>query len=175
MLILALEATWGWIVLLLALGVLFAFAEIFIPSYGVLTGMAALSFIAAVVMGFFLGQAAGILTLLAAVLLTPLVIYLAIRVWPHTPIAKRIILAGPETTGKAGDLAHLEAGRLEGRVGVAKTRLRPAGKMTLDGRTLDCVTEGGLVDAGEKVRILAVHGARVVVRPVGEDEAEAPA
>jgi membrane-bound ClpP family serine protease len=42
--------------------------------------------------------------------------------------------------------------------------------MTLDGRPIDCVTEGDLVPAGRKVKILAVEGARVVVRPVEESE-----
>jgi len=168
------EVSWGWVALLLALGVFFAVAEVFIPSGGALTILSILAFLGAIVAAFFVGQTAGIVTLLITVLLTPILLYVLMRVWPHTPIAKRIILSGPDKPGTAGDLAHREPGSLAGQVGVAKTLLRPAGKMTLDGQTIDCVTEGAFVRPGTPVRILEVHGARVVVRPVPHDEPNEP-
>jgi len=169
----AVEVAWGWVALLLVMGVLFAVAEIFVPSGGLLTVLSVLCFLGAIVMAFFLGETAGILTLLATVLLTPLLLYVLMRIWPHTPIAKRIILSGPASRGTAGDLTRRRPGELVGREGLAKTLLRPAGKMTLDGQVIDCVTEGEYVQPGARVRILAEHGARVVVRAVGEDENEA--
>jgi len=166
------QASWGWIALLLVLGVLFAVAEIFVPSGGLLTVLSILSFVGAIVMAFFVSPTAGIVTLLAIILLTPLLLYVLMRVWPHTPIAKRIILSGPASRGTAGDLTRREAGSLVGRTGVAKTLLRPAGKMTLDGQTVDCVTEGEFVQPGTRVTVLEEHGARVVVRPVPEEDNE---
>lgn len=172
MLMLALEASWPWVALLLAAGILLAIAEIFIPSHGLLTFLSISSFVAAVVVGFLMGTMPGVVTLLAAIVLTPFLIYALLRVWPHTPVARRLILSGPTGIAKAGDLAHYDPKALVGRTGVTKTMLRPSGKMTLDGRPIDCVTEGDLVPAGRKVTILAVEGARVVVRPVEEtDEA----
>jgi len=167
------DVSWGWIALLLAAGVIMAVAEIFIPSGGLLTVVSVLSFLGAVVMAFFVGSTAGIITLLAVILLTPLLIYVLMRIWPHTPIAKRIILGGPASRGTAGDLTRREPGALVGRTGVAKTLLRPAGKMTLDGQTIDCVTEGEYVQPGTRVTVLEEHGARVVVRPVPEENEEA--
>ncbi len=168
----AVETSWGWVALLLGMGVLFATAEIFVPSGGLLTVLSVLSFLGAIVMAFFLGETAGILTLLATLLLTPLLLYVLMRIWPHTPVAKRIILGGPANRGTAGDLTHRRPGELVGREGTAKTLLRPAGKMTLDdGQTIDCVTEGEYVQPGARLRILAEHGARVVVRTIsGEEE-----
>ena len=167
------QVSWGWVVLLLALGVLCAAAEIFIPSGGVLTVASILCFVGGIVAGFFVGTTTGIVTLLITVLLTPVLLYVLMRIWPHTPIAKRIILGGPASRGTAGDLTHRQPGELVGLKGTAKTLLRPAGKMTLDdGRTIDCVTEGQYVQTGTRVEVLAEHGARVVVRPVPEDENE---
>jgi len=172
MLMLAWEASWTWMALLLAAGILLAVAEIFIPSHGILTFLSVSSFVAAVVVGFLMGTTPGVVTLFAVLILAPFLIYVLLRVWPHTPVARRLILSGPSNVAKAGDLAHYNPKELVGRVGVAKTMLRPSGKMTLDGRPIDCVTEGDLVPAGRKVKILAVEGARVVVRPVEEtDEA----
>jgi membrane-bound ClpP family serine protease len=170
MLMLAWEASWTWVALLLAAGILLAIAEIFIPSHGILTFLSITSFVAAVVVGFLMGTTPGVVTLFAVLILTPFLIYVLLRVWPHTPVARRLILSGPTGVAKAGDLAHYDPKALVGRIGVTKTMLRPSGKMVLDGRPIDCVTEGDLVPAGRKVKILAVEGARVVVRPVEESE-----
>ena len=170
MLMLVWEASWPWVALLLGTGILLAIAEIFIPSHGILTFLSVSSFVAAVAVAFLMGTTPGVLTLFAVLVLAPILIYSLIRLWPHTPIARRIILSGPTGVAKAGDLAHYDPKALVGRVGVAKTMLRPSGKMTLDGRPIDCITEGDLVPAGRKVKILAVEGARVVVRPVEESE-----
>lgn len=165
------QVSWGWVVFLLALGVLLASAEIFIPSGGLLTVLSVLCFVGGIVAGFFVGTTTGIVTLLVTVLLAPVLLYVLMRVWPHTPMAKRIILVGPDKRGTAGDLTHRRPGELIGREGVAKTLLRPAGKMTLDdGQTIDCVTEGEYVQPGTRVKVLAEHGARVVVRSVPEEE-----
>ncbi len=172
MTILAFEASWTWVAFLFGLGIVLAVAEILIPSHGVLTLLSVGSFLAAIIIAFLMGQTAGFLTLVGALLLTPLLIYILVRVWPHTPVARRLILSGPSGLAKAGDLAHLDPKALVGRIGVAKTLLRPSGKMTLDGRLVDCITQGDLVPAGRKVRVLAVEGAKVVVRAVEEtDEA----
>ena len=149
-----------------ALGILLAIAEVFLPSGGALTILSVASFIAAVVMGFMMGTGEGVVTLIIVVVLAPVVLYLAVRIWPHTPLAKKLILSGPSAVAKAGDLAKLDPDELVGKIGVARTQLRPSGKIVIGDRPIDCVTEGELVDKGEKVRIIAVHGARVVVRRV---------
>jgi len=170
MLMLAWEASWTWVALLLGTGILLAIAEIFIPSHGILTVLSIGSFVSAAAVAFLMGTTPGVVTLFAVLILAPFLIYVLLRVWPHTPVARRLILSGPTGIAKAGDLAHYNPKELVGRVGVAKTMLRPSGKMTLDGRPIDCITEGDLVPAGRKVKILAVEGARVVVRPVEESE-----
>jgi len=170
MTILAFEASWTWVALLFGVGVALALAELIIPSHGVLTVLCIASFLGAVVVAFLMGQTPGIIMLSATVLLAPLLIYILLRAWPHTPLAKRLILAGPSAIGKAGDLAHLDPKALVGRVGVAKTLLRPAGKMTLDGRLVDCITQGDLVPAGRKVCVLAVEGAKVIVEAVADPD-----
>ena len=165
----AFEPSWWWVSLALAAGIVFALAELLIPSHGLLTVAAVGSFVAAIVIAFFIGETEGFVTLLAAVLLAPFVLYAAIRVWPHTPVAKRLILKEGAGFGKAGDLSRLDPAAYVGRVGVAKTMLRPAGKVVVDRRTLDCLTEGDFIQPGRKVRIIAVQGAKVIVR--AEDDA----
>jgi membrane-bound serine protease (ClpP class) len=52
-----------------------------------------------------------------------------------------------------------------GARGVARTVLRPAGKVEIAGRALDAVSEGSLVEQGSRVVVVRVEAAHVVVRP----------
>lgn len=52
---------------------------------------------------------------------------------------------------------------LVGRVGTVMTALRPAGTILVDGERHDAVSDGDFIDEGQAVRILEVHGNRVVV------------
>lgn len=58
----------------------------------------------------------------------------------------------------SGDLLH--------RTGTALSNLRPSGMANIGGRRVDVVTEGGMVERGTPVRVVAVEGMRVVVRAV---------
>jgi membrane-bound serine protease (ClpP class) len=50
--------------------------------------------------------------------------------------------------------------------GVAKTDLRPAGVVLVDGQRVDVVTEGAMIEVGARVKVVAVEGNRIVVRRV---------
>jgi membrane-bound ClpP family serine protease len=54
-------------------------------------------------------------------------------------------------------------GSLVGRTAVVLTALRPAGTVQLDGRRIDAVSNGMFIDKDAEVRIVEVHGNRVVV------------
>lgn len=50
--------------------------------------------------------------------------------------------------------------------GSALTVLRPSGTAIINGRRVDVVTEGSLIEPGTAVKVVAVEGLRVVVRAV---------
>ncbi len=93
---------------------------------------------------------------------------------PRIPFLNRAILrAGTSTTLTIGaaaasrthdsfDPAYAPA---RGAFGIALTVLRPAGKVQIEGRELDAVSEGALVDAGSAVEVVTVEPGRLVVRP----------
>ncbi len=86
-----------WPTLLLLLGVAVIFLEIFIPSGGILSVLAACAIIASIVVAFSEGFLVGTLMLLVATVLVPVVIALAIRSWPHTPLGRLILIKRPES------------------------------------------------------------------------------
>lgn len=52
---------------------------------------------------------------------------------------------------------------LVGRVGMVMTALRPSGTIIVDDERHDAVSDGDFIDEGQIVRVLEVHGNRVVV------------
>ena len=53
---------------------------------------------------------------------------------------------------------------LIGKQGEAKSNLRPAGFALIEGRRIDVVTRGGMIDSGRAVTVVAVEGNRVIVK-----------
>ena len=92
---------------------------------------------------------------------------------PATPLFGRLILGGAEfsTEGYTADRTPAElVDELIGKTGRAKSMLRPSGKAIFDDKLYDVVTEGDVVDAGEKIRIIDVKGNRIVVEKSGDNE-----
>jgi membrane-bound serine protease (ClpP class) len=54
---------------------------------------------------------------------------------------------------------------LMGSLGVALSPLKPSGIAQIGGERVNVVTEGDFIDTGQKVRVVAVEGMRVLVQP----------
>ena len=58
---------------------------------------------------------------------------------------------------------------LIGRLGRAKCRMLPSGVVAVDGQTLDAMSEGMVIEAGQTVRVIKVESNRLVVCAVDEE------
>lgn len=159
--------------LLIALGLVLLVAELFLPTHGILFALGVAAIIVGVALSFSFGDTStGLLTLLGVFVVGPAVLGFAFHVWRQSPMARRMILPG----GTADDATvatmpvNLELESLRGRYGRAVSPLRPAGVVDFDGRRIDCVAEGMLVDPGTWVRCVDVKAGRVVVRPADPPE-----
>jgi membrane-bound serine protease (ClpP class) len=83
-----------------------------------------------------------------------------IKYFPESRLAKLFI-----SRRVVGEL-HVDQPELLHQVGVAQTNLRPSGTALINGRRVDVVTEGPMVEPGTAVKVVAVEGMRVVVRAV---------
>ncbi len=161
---------WVWAVLLLALGLGLAVLEVFFPSAGVLGFLSLTAVLAAIIMGFYQGTGTGLAVLAVAVVGLPSIVVLAFRYWPETTMGKRVLLAVPKAEDVLPD--DPERRRLKGligHVGRAKCPMFPGGVVAIDGRSVDAVSEGMAIDAGQAVRVIKVESNRVVVRPIEEE------
>ncbi|MBY0455855.1 MAG: hypothetical protein K2V38_00810, partial [Gemmataceae bacterium] len=57
---------------------------------------------------------------------------------------------------------------LKGRTGRTVSPMRPSGTVEIDGKRVDAMTEGGMLDAGVWVRCVDVKAGKVVVRALEE-------
>ena len=171
---------WIWAVVLLTLGLGLTVLEVFIPSGGILGFLACSSVVAGVVMGFMdKSPWVGPVILTGAVVGMPTVVILAFKYLPKTAMGRRVLLMAPkseETLPEDPEMDHLKS--MVGEVARAKCKMRPAGAITIDGRTVDAVSEGMPIEAGQMVRVIEVRANRVIVRPVDQeipsDSAEDP-
>lgn len=159
-----------WSICLLFAAVALIVLELFIPSGGILSFLAAVAVLAAVVVGFTDGPRTGLIMLVVALVVVPVVLASAVRWWPHTPIGQLILISPPEDPDDV--LPETEAYRglksLVGRVGRSKSKMLPSGAVVIDDRSYDAVSEGMAIDAGVAVKVVAIKTNRIVVRPTDE-------
>ncbi len=148
------------LILLLVLGAILLFLETLLP--GMIAGIVGgLCWVLAVYLGYRdFGPQAGN-AILGGVVVGAIVGAICwVKFFPESRIARRFI-----SQSAVGDLGG-EQPELLDRTGVAFTQLRPSGVAEIEGRRVDVVAEGALIERGAAVRVVAVEGMRVVVRQV---------
>lgn len=158
---------WFLAVLLLLLSMVLLFAEVLIPSGGLLFFGSMVALGCAVWSAWSAWWYANPIMfwsfVMGSLVLLPASVAAAIQVWPHTPMGK--LMEPPtaeEVTPYVAEQQRL--GRLIGQVGETQTPLNPAGIVLIAGERVHCFSEGLVIDSGTKVRVLAVQGNRLLVR-----------
>jgi membrane-bound ClpP family serine protease len=165
---------WIWAVLLWLLGMGLAVLEVFLASGSLFALLSVASLIAAVAMGFYQGPVVGTLILVGVFLGVPTVVVLALQFLPKTAMGRRVLLFAPNSKDVLPDDPDKNLLKsLIGRTGRAKSKLLLSGVITVDGRTVDAVSESMPVEVGQMVEVIQVRGRRLVVRPIVEGEASA--
>ena len=87
-------------------------------------------------------------------------------VFPRTRIGRAFISKRTIGGTPSADVALLH------QAGSAFTVLRPSGTALIGGLRVDVVTEGGLIEKGTPLKVVAIEGMRVVVRASNEPRPE---
>jgi len=152
---------------LIGAGFLLLVAELFIPTGGVLCVLSLAAIAVGVVLTFQVSAATGLLTLLGVFVALPILAGLMLYIWPRTPLGKRFFLTSPEEDATlASTTMNKDLEQLRGRIGRTLSALRPAGVVDFDGRRIDTITEGMMVDPDQWVRVIDVKAGKVIVRPI---------
>ncbi|MDZ4819350.1 MAG: NfeD family protein [Planctomycetota bacterium] len=165
-----------WAGLLLILGLALVLAEVFIPSGGVIGVFSLTAVIASIAIAFIQrGPLAGLIFLAISLVAIPIVLALAFRWLPSTPVGKLLLADVPTSEDVLPDSPELRRLReLVGKVGRAQSMMLPSGAIEIEGMTVDAVSEGMPIDLGQAVQVTAVNGSLVQVRPVSENRLPKP-
>ena len=147
------------IIVLVVVGLLMIAAEVFVPGL-VLGTLGGLCLIGAVVLCYAAyGALGGTAAFAALAILCISGFFLWLRLFPHTPLGKKMMLDRALLSRNS-----LKTQDLIGATGEAVTPLRPAGTAIIQGLRMDVVAESGLIESGRKISVVAQEGIRIVVR-----------
>lgn len=157
---------------LLAAAFLLVFAELFIPSGGLIAIGAGAAAIAGIVVLFIHnGPVWGFIGIGVVMVGTPVTLNAALKIWPSTPVGRRMLMG--ETTEEqieAKEASEREARErrraLLGAEGKTLTPLRPVGVVRIGDERHDALAEAGMIEAGQRVRVTDVSDNQIKVRAV---------
>lgn len=185
----ALGGTSGWLeVMLFGLAVFCLVCELFVvPGFGVFGVVGILLLVFSLVMAsqdFVVPETAAdwralqtnVLIVLGSVLGVMLLFFGQILLLDRIPGFSKFQLVAPGDTDSGNAsieitsltaTASTQVESLEiGKRGVADSDLRPSGKVYVDNRLLDVVTEGDYVEAGSAIEVIKIEGNSIIVRRV---------
>ena len=150
-------------VLLQVTGVLVIFAEIFIPSFGLLAAIALALFSYSLYLVFTtISSTAGLVFAGLDLVLVPVCVVFGMKILAKSPLSLR-----QELSKKQGVVS--QAKELETYLhlkGVSVTDLRPAGMAEINMKRLDVVTDGEYIEANTPVVVTDVSGNRIIVQKI---------
>ncbi len=157
---------------LLGLALLLLILEAFVPSGGVLGIGAVVAAIAGIVFLFKYDEMWGAIGTLMTVVLGPAAFFSVLRMLPSTAIGRKMVGESAEEIAMAREeltrsQRHARAALLD-QEGTALTDMRPSGVVEIGGQRHDAIARGGLVDRGQRVRVVKVDGLTIEVRSVVE-------
>src|SRR6478736_2505433 len=161
----------AWAILLLVLGCALVVLEVFIPSGGIISILAAVAFITSILIasweGPTTGPGVGLAFAAVTVFAVPTLVAIAFKYWPNTRMGKAFLGELP----KEEEVLPEDPRRtLIGRVGIARSKMLPSGAVEIDGQVIDAITQGVPIEPGTYVVITEVRANRVVVRPASKDQ-----
>ncbi len=158
---------------LIASGILLGLSELFFPTGGILIAIGACLELVGVGLMFTYGSwENALMTLLALLIGLPAMGALVFYLYPYSPFARAVAPNPDEDITVANMPANAALENLRGKIGKAVSPLRPSGIVEFDGKRVDCLTEGMIVNAGEYVKCVEVRAGRVIVRPTTKPSVE---
>jgi membrane-bound serine protease (ClpP class) len=152
----------GVVILLCVVGLALLVAEVMFVSFGIIATMAGAALFGAVFVAFQESISFGVTMVVVEAIAAPIVLAFSFKLLPKTRFGKALILAGPTVETKAA-AADARLSDFQGREGVTLSPLRPAGFARIDGKKVDVVTRGEMLEADCPVVVIEVSGNRVVV------------
>ncbi|MFA6808960.1 MAG: NfeD family protein [Eubacteriales bacterium] len=149
---------------LIVIGIILIFLEIFIiPGFGV-SGILGFLLLFGGIFSAADTLIEGVIYFLITFIVIGLLVYIGVKTGKVSKLWGKISLREQQQNSDGYVAPKPEYERYLGKKGVAITDLRPAGSVKIEDERVDVVTEGGYIEPGTPIRVLAVEGTRVIVR-----------
>jgi len=152
------------ILILILIAVVLFILEVILPG-GILGTIGGLTFLGAVYLTWVeYGVVAAIITFVLGVVFTILMFILQVNILSKSRLGKHIIL-GTTTPGTS----NLPTGddSIIGRDGVTLSKMAPSGRVRIDGKSFEAISQSGLLEKGESIEVVQRDAFRLVVRKKG--------
>ncbi len=156
------------IILLFALAIGVFVAELFIPSGGLLSLIGTILLSLFVYRMFAYDSTYGVISLIGCVTGLPAGAYFALKHVDRLPFGEKIVPPNPRATTGAPEDAHPALAALIGQTGRAVSPLHPVGMCDFQGRRVQCIAEGSIIDPGATVMAVGISMNNVTVKRVAE-------
>ena len=151
-----------WAIALQILSVALLFAEIFLPSGGLLALATGSVLLGSLAIGFSSSALEGWILVGLDLCVFPFLVW-----WGFKKVEKSSMALPERLAHGGGGEASLEA--LVGRTGVTETDLRPVGRIRFGQQLHDGQSRSGFLASGTRVVVLSADGNRLVVKPADPD------
>lgn len=146
-------------------GLFLLVGDLFVPSHGAMTVIALGCLGGGIYEAFRYEQTVGFVSLAAILVLLPVFVVIAVRVWPRTYVGRRVAPPNRPIDLSDSPAYGRELSKMVGQMGVTLTPLRPVGTCNFGDRRVECVAESGMIDRSVQVVAVSVQGQSLVVRP----------
>ncbi len=129
---------------------------------GVVLIVAGICSFASIVVAFRESYEFGMGLLIFELALVPVFTWIFVKVWPKTPLGRRMIIEPAQA-----ESYQWKARELVGQVGITTCEMLPAGEIEIDGRRWDATSRAGLIAIGTPVKVVDEEMGQLYVVPVG--------
>jgi len=152
-----------WLIILYGAGIVLILAEFIVPGMicGILGGGMVLT---SGVLACYAAPEYTVMIVVGEVVGVFISIVVGMFIISKTRAGKHLILDSSQQAA-AGWVASESDASLVGAHGEVHSALRPAGTIVINNKRIDAVSDGAFIDKGVRVRVIEVHGSRVVVQP----------
>lgn len=157
-------ATLSLIVALILAAMVLFLLEILTPSFGLLGALAVAALVWVVLLVFDVGTTLGWVVMLSLIVVVPAYLFVLVKWLPRTPLGRRVFLKRVKDATGAGTPETAKHESLVGKTGLAETDLRPSGAIRIAGERVIALTESGMIEKGDEVKVIRAEAMNVIVR-----------
>lgn len=149
------------LILLLVLGLVFLFFELFTPGpvFGILGGLTLIGAVVGAAIKF--GGLGGLLAGVIAVAAVGITLYVELVWLPKTRFARRFSIRS--TSGATIVQQTVDVNAVVGKPAEAVTTLAPSGYVLVEGRRYEAFCQSGLAERGAELRVTGLDNFRLIV------------